>query len=625
MKLQTPRIDVFFLLLLVLVISTSVPVYIGSVKVEEHVQRRMISDMVSVVGHTFSNVEALIRAKVGSRDIVTAFYQSRELRKSVEDILSLLVTPEIKYVYIVYRDKEGKFRFLADGSKEDRAEIGEKLDVLHEDRWLEALREKKNVVIIQTNLHTIGATYLKPIVQGGEARALLVADISVQKIREVRSSLNLIRQLSTGSIIASLFFLYMALYQYLKKRKLLRELYTDRLTGLFNRNYLSEAGPGLDISRYYLALMDIDDFRKVNATYGEEAGDAVLRELADFLRRNIKRAILIRYAGEEFMVLVPKEMFRNKTQVIEFFEDIKDRIKKHTVRYGGNEIRVRISIGLNISTGRERSLEETIKNADRALYRAKREGKDRVEAYDESVEQLKRKLSVGEVTEAIDGGRILCHYQPVVDLQSGRVIHYEALARIRGEEGEIYTPAFFLEDIKGTFIYTRFVREIIALNVKLLREREDLKISINLAPTDVTDESVFEALLGVEKDIRKRMLLEITEVEGIPSFEGVKSALGELRKLGYRICIDDFGAGYSNLVNLTQMRIDYLKIDGSIIRDIHRNKMSRLLTEMVTRFCREVGIKVVGEFVENERIAEELRKVGVHYGQGYHLGKPGPL
>jgi len=418
-------------------------------------------------------------------------------------------------------------------------------------------------------MYTIGATYLKPIVQGDEARALLVADISVQKIREVRSSLNLIRQLSTGSIIASLFFLYMALYQYLKKRKLLKELYTDRLTGLFNRNYLSET----DISRYYLALMDIDDFRKVNATYGEEAGDAVLRELADFLRRNIKPAILIRYAGEEFMVLVPKEMFKNKTQVIGFF------------------------VGLNISTGRERSLEETIKNADRALYRAKREGKDRVEAYDESVEQLKKKLSIGEVTEALDGGRILCHYQPVVELQTGKVLHYEALARIRGEEGEIYTPAFFLEDIKGTFIYTRFVREIIALNVKLLREREDLKISINLAPTDITDESVFEALLGVEKDIRKRMLLEITEVEGIPSFEGVRSALGKLRKLGYRICIDDFGAGYSNLVNLTQMRIDYLKIDGSIIRDIHRNRMSRLLTEMVTRFCREVGIKVVGEFV----------------------------
>jgi len=174
-------------------------------------------------------------------------------------------------------------------------------------------------------------------------------------------------------------------------------------------------------------------------------------------------------------------------------------------------------------------------------------------------------------------------------------------------------------------MYTRFVKEIIDINVKLLREREDIRISVNLAPTDVTDENVFEVLLKVENSIRRRMLLEITEVEGIPSFEEVRKAVTELRKLGYRICIDDFGAGYSNLVNLTQMRIDYLKIDGSIIRDIHRNRMSRLLTEMITRFCREVGIKVIGEFVESERVLEELRKIGVHYGQGYHLGKPEPL
>ncbi len=625
MRLQPPRSDVFFVLLLILVVSTSIPVYIGSLKIEEHVQRRMISDMVSVVGHTFSNIGEFIKSRVKDRDIVTAFYQDRELRRSVENTLSLLVTPEIKYVYIVYRDEEGKFRFLADGSREDRAELGEKLDVLHEDRWLEAIEGKKSVVIVQTNLHTIGATYLKPIVQNGKVRALLVADISVQKIREVRSSLNLIRQLSTGSIIASVFFLYMALYQYLKKRKLVRELYTDRLTGLFNRNYLDHTGANIDLSRYYLALIDIDDFRKVNATYGEEAGDAVLRELADFLRKSMKSAILIRYAGEEFMVLIPKETFRNKAQVIGFFEDLKDRVKRHTIRYRGSEIRVKMSVGLNISTGRERSLEEAIKNADRALYRAKRSGKDRVEAYDESVEQLRKKLSIGEVMDAIDGGRVLCHYQPVVDLESGEVTHYEALARILGSDGEIYTPAFFLEDIKGTFIYTRFVREIININVELLRRRKDLKVSVNLAPTDVTDESVLEALLGVDRSIRRRMLLEITEVEGIHSFEGVKRAISELRRLGYRICIDDFGAGYSNLVNLTQMRIDYLKIDGSIVRDIHRNRMSRLLTEMVTRFCNEVGIKVIGEFVENERVLKELKRIGVHYGQGYHLGKPEPL
>ncbi|EDP75856.1 bifunctional diguanylate cyclase/phosphodiesterase [Hydrogenivirga sp. 128-5-R1-1] len=613
------------LLLAVVIVSMSVPIYMGSSYVETRIQKRVVSDVVSIVGHVFDNIAQDLLLTVGEEDIVIALYHNEGLRREVERKLSLLVTPEIKYVYIVYRDEEGKFRFLVDGSREDKGELGEKLDVYNVDKWIEAIEKKRDVVIVQENLHTIGATYVKPIVWRDATRALLVADFSVQKIREIKGALDLIRNTLSVSLFLVVSFFGVAVYQYFRKRAAERALYVDRLTGLYNKNYIDVEGSRIDLDRYYIALIDIDDFRKINTTYGEEAGDSILREFSNFLREFLGDVLLVRYAGEEFLVLLPKERFRKKSEVMRFFEELKDRVKSVVFPYNGYEVRLKVSIGVNLSPERSRSIEEAIKGADRALYRAKREGKDRVEAHDETVEELKRRLSIADVRDAIESGRVICHYQPIVDLRTHEISHYEALARIKDEKGEIVSPNMFLEDIKGTFIYTRFVKEIIRMNVKLLKEREDIRVSINLIPTDVTDETVLEELRSIDKRIRGRMLLEITEVEGIPSFERMKESVMELRKLGFRICIDDFGAGYSNLINITQMRIDYLKIDGSIIKDIHRNKLSKLLTKTITSFCKEVNIKVIAEYVENEAILKTLRELGVDYGQGFHIGKPKPL
>ncbi len=625
MTREANRINLLTFVLIAVLVALSIPIYMGSSFVERHVQKRMVSDIVSIVGHVFDNIANDLVKMLGGQDIVIALYHDEDLRSQIEKKLSLLVTPEIKYVYIVYRDEEGKFRFLVDGSKEDKGELGEKLDVLNEAKWLEAVRTGRDVVIIQENLHTIGATYIKPIVQGHTTRALLVADFSVQKIRKIKGAIDLIRNATLVSVMSALAFLLFAIYQYLRTRAVEKSLYIDKLTGLYTKNYVDQEGVRMDFGRYYIALIDVDDFRKVNATYGEEAGDHVLRELAHFLRERLKGAHVIRYSGEEFLIMLPKGRFRDKAEVINFFEKIREGVKSRVFSYEGNQIKIRVSIGINLTAERSRSLEEAIKGADRALYRAKRGGKDRVEAHDDTSEEIKHRLSVADVRDAIESGRIICYYQPIVNLRTGEISHYEALARIVGQDGEIYPPGFFLDDIKGTFIYTRFVKEIVRINTELLRERKDIEVSINLIPTDIIDETVLGELRSIERKVRRRMLLEITEVEGIPSFNSIKKSIGELRRLGYRICIDDFGAGYSNLINITQMRVDYLKIDGSIIKDIPENRVSRLLTKTITSFCKEVNIKVIAEYVENAKILRALKELGVDYGQGYHLGKPREL
>lgn len=611
------------LLILLILVSFSALIYEASNRVEKHVQRRIVSDMVSVVGHTVDNLAEEILKEVGDQDIVLTLFHDENLRRKVEKVLSLLITSEIKYVYMVYRDEEGKFRFIADGSKEDRAEPGEKLDVFEIDKWNEAVDKGETVIIIQQNLYTIGATYIKPVEQRGVVRALIVADFSINRIREIQGTLGMIRNISTATSVASLIFITLALYQYLRKRRLERILFTDQLTGLYNRFYLDAHQLNLNLEENYLALIDADDFRKINTTYGEEVGDKVIKELARLLKDRLpKGSLLVRYSGEEFLALVPKDTFKGKPEVIGFFENLREEIKRTIIAVNGNDVRVTFSVGLNLSTEKNRSLGEAISGADRALYRAKREGKDRVEAYDEGVEELRHRLSVDEVRSALDFGRVVCHYQPVVDIETGRVSHYEALARIVGQDGEIITPAYFLEDIKDTFLYTRFTKEIIKLNAHLLEKRRDLRISINLLPTDLLDQDIYDTLRSLNEDARRRMFLEITEVEGIPSFERLKRAMIPLRELGFRICIDDFGSGYSNLINLTQLKIDYLKIDGSIIRDIHRNEIAYLLTKKVTEFCRAVNIDVIAEYVESDEIVEKLKEAGIRYGQGFYFGKP---
>lgn len=620
MSLEGARIDRQLIGLVVLVLLLSVPIYMGSSRVEAYVHKRLISDVVSIVAGTFDNIERELKERVGDQDVVIALFHNEALRREVERELSLLITPEIKYVYIVYRDEEGKFRFLADGSREDRGELGEKLDVLREDVWLEAMNTGRDRLILFENLNTIGATYIKPIVQNGITRAMLVADFSIEKIEEMKGALDLVRNAASLSVISAITFLGVALYQYQRKRWVERRLFVDELTGLYTRVFIENRPP--NIGNYYIALLDIDDFRKVNITYGEEVGDAVLKELASFLKERLPNGFVVRYSGEEFLLFIPKKDFGGKSDAIRFVEGLREEIKKNPFPIGEDVVSFTVSVGINLSTEKSRSLENVIKGADRALYRAKREGKDRVEAYDESVEELKKSLSVGDVRSAIEEGRVLCLYQPIVNMRTGEISHYEALARIRDESGKLVAPAQFLEDIKGTFIYTRLTREVIRINAELLRKRKDLEISVNLIPTDLLDEAIVSELEGLERNVRRRLLLEITEVEGIPSFEKMRSAVALLRKLGYRICIDDFGAGYSNLVSITQLKIDYLKIDGSIVRDIPTNKVSYLLSRTITSFCKEVGIKVIAEYVENEAIYRKLLEIGVDCGQGYYFQKP---
>jgi EAL domain-containing protein (putative c-di-GMP-specific phosphodiesterase class I) len=199
--------------------------------------------------------------------------------------------------------------------------------------------------------------------------------------------------------------------------------------------------------------------------------------------------------------------------------------------------------------------------------------------------------------------------------------HYEALLRIKDGDNIIF-PDKILPDLENSYFYSRIGMKVIEYNIQKLRENSELIVSINLSADDLLNESIL-ALLFENSQFSKRILIEILENKSI-NYKRVETSIKKLKILGYKICIDDFGTGFSNIDHLLSLSIDYLKLDGSMIKNLHNDKKAHSLIEAVTFFCRTNGIEVIAEFVENEEIVEILRGFGIEYGQGYYFDKAKP-
>lgn len=186
----------------------------------------------------------------------------------------------------------------------------------------------------------------------------------------------------------------------------------------------------------------------------------------------------------------------------------------------------------------------------------------------------------------------------------------------------------FINVIENTFLYTQLTKQILEYNFKVLTKYPTLKISINLKPADVINQSLIDYLVELSlnyPDITHRMLLEIVETEDVLMYEQIIKNLHNLKGKGYKICIDDFGSGYSNFVYLLKLDVNYLKVDANLIKNIDKDRISQEVVKMIVQFCKKMKITVVAEFVENESILETLNLLGIEYGQGYLFSKPEPL
>ncbi|WP_457596447.1 EAL domain-containing protein [Hydrogenimonas sp.] len=407
-----------------------------------------------------------------------------------------------------------------------------------------------------------------------------------------------------------------------KSDELEHRFYHDPLTGLPNRNALIR-----DLERRNggtLILLNIDGFNEINDFYGHDTGDALIAQLAKLLRelchKEGKR--LYRMPSDEFAVSIPQKLSP---------ETLKKQLEKLTSAIKSQDFSIEegTTIHLRVAVGASTSGPDLLITADMALKRAKAEHKESL-VYNDTIDlsaHYKKNLEWAErLKAALEEDRVVPYFQPIVDPGKGTTFIYEALIRIVGRDGTVHTPYEFLDIAKRTRYYPELTRRMTDKVVEAAA-RLPHHFSLNISYLDIVNKETMAYIIRRigEAGIEERMHFEILESEGIERYDDVFGCLRRLKELGCRISLDDFGSGYSNFEHILKLDVDTLKIDGSLIRNIHNDIGSQIIVETIVDFADKLGIGTCAEFVASEEVFETVKDLGVNYVQGYYLGEPKPL
>lgn len=403
-----------------------------------------------------------------------------------------------------------------------------------------------------------------------------------------------------------------------KSQKELKEMFfTDSLTSLSNRFRLLE-----DLRHCehpFIGILNINDFKQINDFYGDKIGDAVLINLANLLvdysyAHNYK---LYRNHADEFVLLCDKDeadevFINNLRQII-------TRENNTHFDVDSNEIHIGISAGVSFD-------KQDIIYADLALKEAKKENRSLV-IYNEN-------LNIRQVLEnnmiwnkkikiALDSNKIKIALQPIIDIFSNQITKYEALVRLIDEDGNVISPAVFLPIAKQTRLYLEITKRVTKQVFEALNEL-DCAVSLNITAADIVDEDTRRFILNQIKQSKhsNRLIIELVESEGIETFDVVNEFLKEIKGHGCKIAIDDFGTGYSNFEYLIKLNVDYIKIDGSMIKNLYIDANTFNVVQTIVEFAKKQSLQVVAEFVSNQNIFDTVKSLDIDFAQGYFIDEP---
>lgn len=397
------------------------------------------------------------------------------------------------------------------------------------------------------------------------------------------------------------------------------QFFNDNLTKLSNRRKLIEILEKKD--NKVLMIINIDKFQEINDLYGHAEGDNILKEFAEFLKTKLlDNTVLFKLHSDEYGLLFSENFD------IEFFDKYTTELitaiskNKFLVDDGKSNIFLNCTIGISHGTNL------LLANSDIALKQAKKRKKDYL-IYDPSMQaehQYEQNLQwTKKIKDAIREDKIVSLFQPIVDCKTQKIVKYESLIRMIDNNGEYISPIFFLELAKKNKLYHELTKIVIEKTFEAFQNSQ-YKVSINLTVDDILNTEIVELLKTKLKEtgIGNRVVFEIIESEGIENFENVVEFITEIKKFGCQISIDDFGTGYSNFEYLMKLKVDYIKIDASMIKDIDTNKESEMITETIVDFAKKFGIKTIAEYVYTKSVYEKVNSLDVDYAQGYYFGKP---
>ncbi len=403
---------------------------------------------------------------------------------------------------------------------------------------------------------------------------------------------------------------------------------TDPLTGLYNRRHFDTQlevilSDHLAKSRSVcLLLIDLDGFKFINDTYGHPFGDEVLRTTAQLLKQQVRRNDYIaRLAGDEFAMVLKNTNLENATKIA---QKLHHQISHTRVPLPVGSMQLQSSIGVAEAPTHGRKAQELVSAADVALYHSKRRGRNRIEALSPDVSQAMMSIfSQGfQLRNALEEGNIHPAFQPICDMKSGEPMAYEVLARM-SIDGTLIQAKDFIAVAEELGLTRDVDLHIIRTALSVTPTNQALFLNVDL--TSFNDRGFVKelgALLKPACEAGRSITIEITEREAIPLSDTLRQDIQELRALGCKLALDDFGSGYSTYNFLNQFRPDYLKIEGSFVRGMTENEADRKIVMHIHELAMAFGMQTIAESVEDKATEKALRQIGIGNAQGLLYGAP---
>ena len=395
----------------------------------------------------------------------------------------------------------------------------------------------------------------------------------------------------------------------------------DSVTGLWNRRKLTE-----DLKEYtdvVTAFVRITNFRDISNFYGVEQGDALLKAIGQYLEEQAKDFDVTSYRiGSATFALLTQADTELVEKYGEQFDHLLAELNGMTFDVKGYHMDVLAAGAIVVGS------DMTIEKGSLTLEKCIAEGHDylRYDPSYELLEQVKKNLTmVDKVRKAMAEDRIVPYFQPIVDNNTGKIVKYESLVRLIEEDGSVLSPFFFLGAAEKGGLYEELTRIMIRKTFETFRNNL-YEFSINVLLKDIRDQrtrAMIDAYLS-DPVFDGRCVFEIVESEGIEDFDEVKSFIKGVKAKGAKVAIDDFGTGYSNFMYLVELDVDFIKIDGSIIKHIDEDDTSLKVAGTIVDFSNRLGLKTIGEFVHSDQVYDKVVELSVDFSQGYYFGAPEP-
>lgn len=559
------------------------------------------------------------------------------LRSALDNGQSALLFPNkdsIRYLYPVVAKEE----CLRCHTQSHVGAVHGVIDIIYPIRSLKVSFSEVINSIVAYTLAILGVIFITLYFQLRYLVAIPIADM-LSVMRKVTLDMDLSRRVSASTWLMELKHLAEYFNHLLRTiqdyNNQLEELSVrDPLTGLYNRRKFEEflrheiIRSARHDRSFSVIMIDLDNFKYINDTFGHPIGDLVLKELTAMLQTDLRSGdVLARMGGDEFAIILPETEALRGLQVA---NKLHQALMDNEFELPVGRLRTTASFSM-VSFPEDGKTEEEISSAmDVVLYKAKTHGKNQVmTAESEEDRSMMTIFKQGDfLRNAIRDDRIEAFLQPIIDLHSNDVIAFEVLVRIR--DGEVIVPAGeFIEVAEELGMAKELDRVIfrkgLAHYAKVSVTHPQAKFFFNLFPRSFSDLGWVRGIPDMVRDLGvpcSSIVLEITEREALPHLAQVKAVLEELRASNIAVALDDFGSGFSSFLYLKYLTIDYVKIEGSFVRQMVGDERDRIIVEQINAMAHRFGLKTVAEFVEDEATARMLAEIGVDYAQGYYFGHP---